>query len=140
MNHGTAIGKVGQATMMRRGSRCLALLLCLLVSSSHILSAAKPPAAVAPSAEQIQRLIEALGNSDYFVRQKAEADLSKIGFNAVDALTAAAEHDDMEIATRANRLLYVIRSDWSISGAPPFVARLLTDYDAQDDSSRETRI
>ena len=43
------------------------------------------------SPEQIHRLIEALGDADYFVRQKAESDLGKIGFDAVEALTAASD-------------------------------------------------
>ena len=105
-----------------------------------MLSAAEPSAATAPSLARIQHLVDALGDADYFVRQKAEAELTKIGFDAVDALTAATDRDDMEIATRANRLLYVIRSDWSILDAPAAVANLLTDYDSQDDGNRESRI
>jgi tetratricopeptide (TPR) repeat protein len=124
----------------RGESRCWGLLPLLLILSAQVLSAAEPPAAEPPSPEQIRRLIEALGNADYFVRQKAEADLSKIGFDAVEALTAATEHDDMEIVTRASRLLGAIRSNWAVPGEPPFVSQMLADYEAQDDSSREFRI
>ena len=116
------------------------LLLALLISPSQMLSAAEPPTAPGASAGQIQHLIEALGNADYFVRQKAESDLGKIGFEAVEALTAASEHDDMEIATRASRLLLAIRSNWSAPGEPPEVSQLLADYESQDESSREARI
>jgi len=114
--------------------------LLFLVPSSHVLSAAKPPAALRPTPERLHRLIESLGNADYFVRQNAEADLRKIGFDAVEALTAATEHDDMEIATRASRLLYVIRSNWAVPGEPPLVVQLLAEYESQDDGGREARI
>ena len=72
-----------------------------------------------PSPQRIQRLIEALGDADYFVRQKAEPYLGKLGFDAVEGATAAAEHDDMEIATRANRLLSTIRSKGASRASPP---------------------
>ena len=140
----------------RDGSFRLSLLLFLLTASLPILSAAPPlsqepilvsghpestsPGPTVPPPEQIRPLIEALGNADYFVRQKAELELCKIGFDAVDALTAATEYDDMEIATRANRLLNVIRSNWAIPGDPAEVSQLLTGYDSQDDSSREVKI
>ena len=82
-----------------------AALLLMVVPASQKLFAADSTAVTPPSPEHIHRLIEALGDADYFVRQKAEADLAKIGFDALEALTAASEHDDMEIVARANRLL-----------------------------------
>ncbi len=129
----------------------------LLISSAQVLSAAEPPTALPPSAkrihrpiegheslpaspEQIGRLIEALGNADYFVRQNAEADLGKIGFDAVDALAAATEQDDLEVATRASRLLYAIRSNWVLPGDPANVSQFLAGYESQDDNNREFRI
>ena len=116
------------------------MFLWLLISFSPVLSAAELALAPPAPPEQIPSLIVALGDADYFVRQKAEADLGKIGFDAVEALTAASEHDDMEIATRANRLLCAIRSNWAVSGEPPGVSRLLADYESQDDNSRHERI
>ncbi|MGA2258690.1 MAG: hypothetical protein ABSG53_28825 [Thermoguttaceae bacterium] len=115
-------------------------LLVFLIPSLQVLFAAGPSAATPSSPERIHRLIEALGDADYFVRQKAESDLGKIGFDAIEALTAATEHDDMEIATRANRLLYTIRSNWSVPGEPADVAQSLAGYDLQDDGSREDRV
>ncbi len=110
----------------------------------QVFPAADPSAARArrptPSSQQIQRLVEGLGDTDYFVRQRAESDLGKIGFDAVEALTAATEHDDMEIAARANRLLFVIRSNWAVPGEPARVSRLLANYESQEDNSREVRI
>ncbi len=54
--------------------------------------------------------------------------------------TAASASDDMEIVARANRLLCLIRSNWTVPGEPPVVAQLLADYEAQDDSGREARL
>jgi tetratricopeptide (TPR) repeat protein len=153
MKHGKAIGRI-------------ALPLLLFALGPHDVPAAVPAAGAPQSAEefragtaeefractteesragtaraaQIDRLIEALGDGNYFVRQQAESDLQKFGFEALDALTAATEHDDLEIATRANRLLHVIRSDWTTAGEPPQVSRLLSDYDALEIGSREGRI
>ena len=116
------------------------LFLALPMIFSYQLLSATGPSPASTSPQRIHRLIEALGNADYFVRQKAESDLGKIGFDAIEALTAAAEHDDMEIATRANRLLCTIRSNWSVPGEPVDVAQLLAGYDLQDDASREAKI
>ncbi len=116
------------------------LLVLLVAPPAQALAAAETPIQAPASPDHIHRLIESLGNPDYFVRQKAESDLGKIGFEAVDALTAATENDDMEIATRAYRLLGTIRSNWSIPGEPAAVLPLLADYEAQDDSGREARI
>lgn len=146
-------------TGIKQGVRSrLALLLFFLTASLPILSAAPPrspepirvsghptnaspgPTVPPPSPEHIRSLIEALGNADYFVRQKAESELCKIGFDAVDALTVATEYDDMEIATRANRLLNVIRSNWAVPGESAVVSQLLAGYDSQDDGSREAKI
>jgi hypothetical protein len=118
----------------------LAAAFLILVAPPHYLPAAAPPPAAPPSPEKLHRLIEALGDANYFVRQKAEAELGKIGFEALDALTAATDHDDLEVAARANRLVYAIRSDWTVPGEPPDVSRLLAEYDAQDDAGREARI
>jgi len=127
---------------LRVGLGSGALLLWLCISSLPVLSAPEPASTTATrqSPQRIRRLIDALGDADYFVRQEAESDLAKVGFEAIDALTAAADHDDLEIAVRANRLLGTIRSNWSMPGEPPDVAQLLAGYDAQDDGNRELRI
>ena len=65
-----------------------------------------PPAAGQPlaSAEQINRLIRQLGDDDYFVRQQAQDELAKLGVDAFDALSAATEDEDPEIAALAEVL------------------------------------
>jgi tetratricopeptide (TPR) repeat protein len=111
----------------------------LPIFSAPVLVAAETPR-VQTSPDEINRLIDALGNADYYTRQQAESDLGKIGFEAVDALTVATEKDDLEIATRANRLLFKIRSNWVVPGEPSGVSQLLADYESQDDSSREDKV
>jgi tetratricopeptide (TPR) repeat protein len=117
---------------------CSALLLpaCL----SCVLVAAEPSPAMPPPSAEIDRLIATLGDADYFVRQQAESDLRKIGFDALEALATATRNDDMEVAARASRLLFLIRSNWNVLGELPAVAGLLSEYEAQDDDSREARI
>ena len=112
----------------------------VLLWASQVVSAAERPTDPPPSPQQIHRLIEALGDADYFARQKAESDLGKIGFDALEAVTAATEHDDMEIALRANRLLSAIRSNWSLPGESADVGQLLAEYESQDDDGREARV
>src|SRR3972149_5782572 len=59
--------------------------------------------------EQIAKLIDQLGDKDYFVRQRAQDELSRLGFEAFDALMAATTNDDLEIASRAKYLLRLMR-------------------------------
>ena len=63
------------------------------------------PRPAEPSRQEIHRLIEQLGDKDYFVRQQAETHLAQLGFEAFDALSEATTHEDLEIAARAKRLL-----------------------------------
>ncbi len=130
----------GRGALAQPGALARASCLLLLIALVPVLSAAEPPSAPPASPQRIHRLIEALGDTDYFVRQKAEADLGKIGLEALDALTAATQCDDMEIVTRANRLLCVIRSNWTVPGEPAIVSNILAGYDAQDDNLREMKI
>ena len=119
----------GREALAQPGVLARASCLLLLIALVPVLSAAEPPPAAPASPQRIHRLIEALGDTDYFVRQKAEADLGKIGFEALDALTAATQCDDMEIVTRANRLLCVIRSNWTVPGEPAIASNILAGYE-----------
>ena len=118
--------------------RALLFFSTLLCSFSAVV--AGPPAAPRPSGEQIQRWISLLGDKDYFVRQKAELELMKTGFAAVDALTEAADSDDLEVVARSERLLRAIKSNWASPGDPPEVAQLLQSYEAQEDEGREQKV
>ena len=96
------------------------------------------PAAAEPasSLEQINRLIRQLGDDDYYVRQHAQEELAHLGVDAFDALSAATEDEDPEIAARARYLLQ-IPVEWTAKSDPPFVKRLLSDYGSRDVAERE---
>jgi len=104
-----------------------------------------PPAAdhaSSPSvpANDLHALIEQLGHKDYYVRQRAQEELARLGFDAFDALGAATTHDDLEIAARAKYLLRLIRVEWTVKSDPPEVRRLLRDYEAQTVEGRQARM
>jgi len=82
--------------------------------------------------QHIERLIERLGDKDYFVRQRAQAALAEFSFDAFDALRAATTHEDLEISARAKYLLRVMQVAWTGENDPPEVQRLLRDYGYQD--------
>jgi tetratricopeptide (TPR) repeat protein len=83
----------------------------------------------AETQRRIDRLIEQLGDADYFIRQQAEAELAKFSFEAFDALHAATTHEDLEIAARARHLLRLMRVQWTVAGDPPEVKELLARYE-----------
>ncbi len=90
--------------------------------------------------KQIAQLIEQLGDKDYFVRQKAQAQLAKLGFEAFDALAAAEEHEDLEVATRVKYLLRLMRTQWTTEDDPPEVQRYLEDYESLRPGDRIQRM
>lgn len=90
--------------------------------------------------QRIQALIRQLGDPDYAVRQRAQDELAQFGFEAFEALTAATEHEDLEIAARAKYLLRLIRVEWSRPGDPEEVRTLLDDYEGQAPDERFKRI
>jgi tetratricopeptide (TPR) repeat protein len=101
------------------------------------------PAAKAKDAdqqEQIDKLIEQLGDKDYYVRQRAQNELSRLSFDAFDALTAATTNDDLEIASRAKYLLRLMRVEWMAKNDPPEVKEKLKDYEIQPEEARLTRM
>ena len=112
---------------------------CLpLAQAAEVAPAAKQsPAEANPAttAEQIAALIEQLGDDDFFTRERAQAQLARIGFEAFDALSAAENHDDIEIAARAKYLVRSMQVDWVADSDPQEVKSLLADYGAK--SARE---
>ncbi len=89
---------------------------------------------------RITRLIEQLGDDDYFARQRAQESLAEFSFEAFDLLSAAITHEDLEIAARARHLLGLLRVQWSEEDTPPEAKRLLADYDRQDTPEKLARI
>ena len=92
------------------------------------------------SVERINRLIKQLGDKDYYVRQRAQDELARLGFEAFDALNAATTNEDLEIASRAKYLLRLMRVEWTAESDPPEVKRCLHDYEFEDPRSREAKM
>src|SRR5262245_8969966 len=83
---------------------CIAGTLCILGTASAIEPPAPAPAPVSP--EQLQKLIEQLGDTKFQVREQATAELSRLGRAALKALKdAAANHKDPEVRKRAGALV-----------------------------------
>jgi len=97
----------------------------------------QPPelGAAAATAERIARLIAQLGDDDYFVRERAQQELAQIGFEAYDALSAAEDHDDVEVAARAKYLVRTMRVDWTADGDPPPVKTQLSNYPTANEAA-----
>jgi tetratricopeptide (TPR) repeat protein len=90
--------------------------------------------------ERIDKLIKQLGDKDYYVRERAQGELSRMNFEAFDALNAALSSDDLEIASRAKYLLRLMRNEWTTKDDPPEVQKLLKDYQRQTDDVRQARM
>ncbi len=101
---------------------------------------APPARQEADSAQRIDELIQQLGNEDYYVRKRAQEELGRRGFDAFDALNAAADHEDLEIASRARYLLRLMRIEWTTANDPPEVKQLLQNYESLNASEREMRM
>ncbi len=65
-------------------------------------------AALLLSQDSVEKLIEKLGDDDVEVREKASAEIIKIGKPALEALGKAAKSDKQEIASRAKALIATI--------------------------------
>jgi len=116
--------------------------LVLALSALGVALAAPPaPKESGPTEDQkLAKLIQLLGDKDYAVRQRAEEDLAGIGLAAYEALAAAANHEDLEIAARARYLLRKIRGQWTSGQDPPEVQKLLENYDLQSTEVRALAI
>ena len=121
------------ATMIRAGLVFLLMVAVLSVSGRVAAAdATEPPKKEAVSADRVAKLIRQLGDKDYFVRQRAEDELARLGFEAFDALNAATTDDDLEIAARAKYLLRLMRVEWTAESDPPEVKSCLHDYESAD--------
>lgn len=86
---------------------------------------------------RIASLIEQLGAAQYHAREKAQEDLKRLGAVAIDALLAAQEHADTEIAMRARFLVRSMPIQWTTNEDPAQIRQLFHDY---SDLDREDRI
>lgn len=110
----------------RAARRFVAVAALVALSSwagSSRLTADEPPIASSSPSEtaqtrqrdlqtQLNALVADLGADEYFVREKAQRELQRLGIVAFDAVYAASEHEDIEIAHRAKYLVATIEVDW----------------------------
>ncbi len=90
--------------------------------------------------QRVAGLIQQLGDQQFAVRQRAQQDLIKLGFEAFDALAEAENHDDPEIAMQVSYLVRLIRADWTREGDPRQIQQILKDYEIQPDDRRLSKI
>jgi Flp pilus assembly protein TadD len=94
----------------------------------------RPPLSAAP------KLIAELGSDEYAVRRRAEEQLIRMGPEAFDALKAAEDHDDLEIADRARYIVERMKVQWIQPDDPLEVRQLLARYGDLSESNRVERI
>ena len=90
--------------------------------------------------QKIAGLIEKLGASQYAARERAQAELERLGLAAFDALHDAQSHDDIEIAMRARYLVLSMRVNWSRESDSPDVKRILRGYGDRNSAERKNRM
>jgi Flp pilus assembly protein TadD len=122
---------------------------CLIVFSLIAASVAIATARAATRGESrpnrvsqsaIEQLIAQLGDEEYAVRRRAEEQLLKLGLQAFDALQAAEDHDDLEIAERVQFIVQQMAIDWVQTDDPGDVRRLLTRYGDLSEANRGDRV
>lgn len=101
----------------------------------------RPPVKTPESEPSVAKLIEQLGAEDFSVRQQAQAQLSRMGLEAFDALVAAQyPPSSMEVQLRAKYLVRGMNVRWYEESDPPEVAKLLKSFGDQSDDERRSRI
>ena len=118
-------------------SRRLILLLSLMAFPGHVALAIDH--FTAPSAnldQRIAELIEQLGDERYTTRERAQAQLSKLGLSAFEAISEAQSHHDIEISLRAKYLLRSMRINWTQDHDPAAVKTILKGYEQLGNDQR----
>jgi hypothetical protein len=117
-----------------------ALVACVLLASVAGAAHLRLDADAAGLDGHIAKLIEQLGDPQFAVRQRAQQELVKLGFDAFDALVEAENHNDPEVAMQAGYLVRRIRSHWTEDTDPRAVHQILQDYEVQNDDRRLIKI
>ncbi|MGO8689249.1 MAG: tetratricopeptide repeat protein [Thermoguttaceae bacterium] len=122
-----------------KGTVLVVAAVVMVLAAARWSEAAPPPAPPAAdnSPQRIRRLVQELGDKDYFVRQRAQTELAALGFEAFDVLSEATASEDPEVAARARYLVRLMRVEWADRDDPPEVKRLLQDYESQDSAQRQ---
>lgn len=120
---------------------CAIFLPCCFVSPSVAATTEKAP--VQPEMQQqdsVAKLVEQLGDDDYYSRQAAEEKLLELGSDVFDRLHAVLEHSDLEIAARASYILQKLRIEWIHPNDPNAVKLLLDRYDDLSQLEKKERL
>ncbi|MGD9644381.1 MAG: hypothetical protein AB7U73_01630 [Pirellulales bacterium] len=104
-----------------------------------------PEAPAAPASDgvdenQIAKLIRQLGDERFAVREAAQQELARLGFEAFEALTEAENDPDIEVASRARYLVRLMRFEFTRPDDPPDVKQALQEYESLDAAGRLDRI
>ena len=113
--------------------------LCLLLAAQTFAAGQEQPGSPAVDPE-VSALIAQLGDPQFAIRQRAQDQLVKLGFSAFDALVAAQQHDDPEVAMQARYLVRRIRSGWTAENDPRPIREIMKNYEAQGDDERRAKI
>lgn len=97
-------------------------------------------AAAAAEDARISGLIRMLGADDFTAREKAQAELSELGLEAFDALHAAQNDNDPEVALRARHLVRSMNVRWFQESDSPDAIKILRGYGEQPDGERRSRM
>lgn len=122
---------------------CLALMAAaMVVPASVAQNDPKKPAAAEGTGQEgkVAKLIEQLGSGEFAAREKAQAELAKIGLEAFDALNDAQHHDDVEISLRARFLVRAMQVQWYHETDSADVIKVLKLYGEQSETDRRSRI
>ncbi|MBX3414000.1 MAG: tetratricopeptide repeat protein [Pirellulales bacterium] len=90
--------------------------------------------------ETIDALIRQLGSDSFSEREQAQTRLAEFGFAAFDALLAAEQDDDIEVAARARYLVRLMQVQWVQDDDPAAVKTLLVRYDSLEEPDRLDRV
>lgn len=114
-----------------------ALVLVALTGLSAVGGGAAPE--TKPTAAQIDRWIEQLGDGEFWVREEASRRLWAAGETAEAALKKAADSSDAEVARRAREVLEKFK--WGLyPDTPKDVADLIASYQGTTDASQKVEL
>ena len=90
--------------------------------------------------DHIAKLIRQLGDERFAVREAAQQELARLGFEAFEALTEAETDADIEVASRARYLVRLMRFEFARPDDPAEVKQALQEYESLDAAGRLDRI
>ena len=116
----------GKCASWRAAFGLTSLLLAMAVASapSVVRADQSPDDGGREQAARIDMLISQLGHDSYATREKAQAELARMGLAAFDALLAAQDADDVEVALRARYLVRGMKVGWVREDDQPEVSIL----------------